>query len=252
MKIFLPDQNGLWEVCAVTSSYPRLWPEEQVPGDAEGCTDCGLHLHGSRMVWGEGNPTAPIWVLLDNPGAREDREGKSYVCGTRETLQEAVDQVGLTEKDLYVTYLLKRRPHRAYDKESVRRACLKHLERQLGEKSPQWVICLGNVAVQWFFLDLEAEVRKLRGSWHRVREVRTRVSYHPLAVRRRPNLRSRFLEDWRTGGRSRRISREIKRSPPSRRWMEGYNVGIGCAPAIYDTSIPAKIHYINNTICVWE
>ena len=92
---------------------------------------------------GKGDPTAPIWVLLDNPGAREDREGKSYVCGTRETLQEAVDQVGLTEKDLYVTYLLKRRPHRAYDKESVRRACLKHLERQLGEKSPQWVICLG-------------------------------------------------------------------------------------------------------------
>ncbi|QKI81566.1 uracil-DNA glycosylase family protein [Kroppenstedtia eburnea] len=92
------------------------------------------------------------------------------------------------------------RHFRAYDKEAARRACLKHLERQLEEKSPQWVMCLGNVAVQWFFLDPEAEVRALRGSWHTVREIGTRVSYHPLAVRRRPNLRSRFLEDWRALG----------------------------------------------------
>lgn len=30
------------------------------------------------MVWGEGNPAAPIMIILDNPGAREDREGKLF------------------------------------------------------------------------------------------------------------------------------------------------------------------------------
>ena len=122
---------------------PRVWPEDPVPKDAEGCTDCGLYFHGSRMVWGEGNPTAPILVLLDNPEARENREGEEYVCGTRETLQEAAAEVGLTDKDMYVTYLLKRRPRRAYDKTAARRACLKHLVRQLQEVSPRIVFCLG-------------------------------------------------------------------------------------------------------------
>ena len=34
------------------------------------------------MICGEGNSDAPIMIILDNPGAREDREGNPNVCGT--------------------------------------------------------------------------------------------------------------------------------------------------------------------------
>ena len=60
---------------------PHLWPEEPTPEGVENCRECGLYTHGTRMVWGEGNPNAPIMIILDNPGAREDREGNPTICG---------------------------------------------------------------------------------------------------------------------------------------------------------------------------
>lgn len=175
---------------------PYIWNEDGVPANVENCADCGLIHHRSRMIWGEGNPQAPIMILLDNPGAREDREGSSFVCGTRQTLQQAAYSVGFKEADLYVTYVLKRRPVKAYDKSLTRDICMKHLDAQLDRMSPKLIFCLGNVAVSSFFGDVEAEVKGLRQKWSSPRGYRTTVSYHPLAVRRRPNLRASFLNDW--------------------------------------------------------
>lgn len=173
-----------------------LWPEEPPPQDQLDCSECGLDKHGSRIIWGEGNPGAPILILLDNPGAREDREGNPLVCGTRQTLQKAAYEAGFCREDLYATYVLKRRPVRKYDKEKTKEICMKHLLAQLQTKQPQFIICLGNIAVQSFFQDEETNVKSLRGKMHKVRGFNTAVAYHPLAVRRRPNLWPYFLEDW--------------------------------------------------------
>jgi uracil-DNA glycosylase len=98
--------------------------------------------------------------------------------------------------DLFVTYILKRRPVRAYEKEKVRQISMMHLEQQLHQKKPDFIMCLGNVAVQSFFQNPEAEVKTFRGIWHNVQGYQTAVSYHSVAVRRRPNLWSMFLDDW--------------------------------------------------------
>ncbi|MEH7335088.1 uracil-DNA glycosylase [Neobacillus drentensis] len=180
----------------MSAFVPKLWTEEDVPAYAKECKDCGLYQHGTRMVWGEGNPKAPIMILLDNPGAREDCEGSPFVCGTRQTLQQAANEVGLTSEDLYITYILKRKPTRAYEKGTVRTICMNHLEDQLQEKKPKVVFCMGNVAVQSFFQNQEVDVKSLRGTVQQVRGIPTLVAYHPLAVRRRPNLWSYFIEDW--------------------------------------------------------
>lgn len=179
----------------MSSFCPKALFEDPTPDYLLDCKDCGLYEQGTRMVWGEGNPKAPIMIILDNPGAREDREGESFLCGTRQTLQEVANDAGLKTDDLYVTFILKRKPLRAYEKELTRQICMKHLDQQLTEKKPILLLCLGNVAVQSFFQNPEAEVKLLRGSWHDVRGIQTAVAYHPLAVRRRPNLRSLFLED---------------------------------------------------------
>jgi uracil-DNA glycosylase family 4 len=175
----------------------NLLPEDPTPLKRINCSECGLDRHGTRMVWREGNPEASIFVVLDNPGAHEDRNGNPFVCGTRETLLETVKEVGLRENDFYITYILKRRPIRKYEKETVRQICFGHLEEQLRLKKPLLVICLANVSVQSFFQDSNADVKSLRDELHDVRGYQTIVAYHPLAVRRRPNLRSAFLDDWR-------------------------------------------------------
>lgn len=180
----------------MTDFYPSLWQEDPTPNQLLTCEDCGLYEHGSRMIWGEGNSDATIMVLLDNPGERETKVDKSYVCGTRQTLQEAAHNVGLSEKDLYITYILKRRPKRAYDKEETRQICMQHLKQQLQEIQPTFVFCLGNVAVQSFFGNPEADVKGLRGKIHDIHGFKTTVAYHPLAIRRRPNLLPLFMGDW--------------------------------------------------------
>lgn len=173
-----------------------MWPEDPTPDDLISCEECGLYKHGTRMIWGEGNPDAPVLILLDNPGAREDRDGSPIVCGTRQTLQAVANQAGFTAQDLYLTFVLKRRPVRKYDKESAREVCINHLYQQLSKIEPKFVMCLGNVAVQSFFHVPDADVKALRGVVHEIHGFKTVVSYHPLAVRRRPNLFSIFLEDW--------------------------------------------------------
>lgn len=177
---------------------PICLKEDTVPAEVKDCKNCGLYTHGSRMVWGEGTPGAPLLILLDNPGAREDTSGNPYVCGTRETLQKAAFEVGLSLNDIYVTYILKRRPRKAYDKPVTRAICREHLMAQLEAYKPKLIFCLGNVAIQSFFMDEEMAAKTLRGHWEEKEGYPATGSYHPLAVRRRPNLWPYFVEDWKT------------------------------------------------------
>ncbi len=172
-------------------------PELPPPPGVEACLRCQLSAQRSRVIWAEGQPGAPVMVLLDNPGAREDTGGSPFVCGTRQALREAAHSAGLADTDLLVTWVLKCRPRRAYDKQAARAACLPYLGAQLAEHRPRVLVCLGNVAAQALLGDPEAEVKQLRGTVHTVQGQATVFGYHPLAVRRRPNLMPTLVEDLR-------------------------------------------------------
>ena len=176
---------------------PVVMPEIAAPTDAAACMRCELNKQRKRVIWGEGYPGAPLMVVLDNPVAREDTEGNPYVCGTRETLQRGLTEAGIALEEVFITYILKCRPLRAYDKPLARESCMPFLDRQLLANQPQLVLCLGNMAVQAFFDNDEKEVKSMRGELHLSRGMPTIISYHPLAVRRRPNLYRLFSEDCR-------------------------------------------------------
>lgn len=61
---------------------------------------------------------------------------------------------------------------------------------------PKLIFCMGNVVVEHFFNEQNSDVKSLRGSIHSVDEFPTAVTYHPFAIRRRPNLWKSFLTDW--------------------------------------------------------
>jgi uracil-DNA glycosylase family 4 len=179
----------------MTNFKPETLREEFPPAHAAQCQNCELAKQRKRVVWGEGNPNARIFILLDNPGLREDREGNAFVCGTRETLQYGMREAGLDIDSVYVSYLLKCRPIRAYNKPLAREACSSHLQFQLLEKKPSFMLGLGNIVVQSLFPDPEADVKSYRGRWHIFQGIPAAFSYHPLAVRRRPVLMKYFVED---------------------------------------------------------
>ncbi len=175
---------------------PGIWPEDKLPEAAAGYRECEICTEKSRVIWGEGNPGAPVVIILDNPGAREDKEGNEYVCGTRQTLQTALHRANLPPEDIYLTYILKCRPLRRYNREEVRAFSKPFLIQQIKTIGPKFMVCLGDTVVQAMFDDREAHVKNLRGLWHVVLGYPCIVSYHPLAVRRRPNLARQFMEDW--------------------------------------------------------
>lgn len=175
---------------------PAIWPEDKLPPEAKEYSKCEVCTSKSRVIWGEGNPKAPIIIILDNPGAREDREGIEYTCGTRRTLQLALIEANLPIDNVYITYLLKCRPLRRYNKEEARAFSMPYLVNQIKSIDPRYLICLGDVVVQNMFNDSEAHVKDLRGKWHYILDCPTIVSYHPLAVRRRPNLKKFFISDF--------------------------------------------------------
>ena len=171
-------------------------PEDLVPQYAQNCTKCELSAQSNRMIWGEGYPEASLLVLLDNPGAREDRAGNALVCGARQTLQQLAFQAGIALEQLYITYVVKCRPRRSYNKRRARATCLEYFFHQVKRHQPRVVFCLGNVALQALYGDATVEVKNWRGCWHDWEGIRMAVSYHPLAVRRRPNLFPYALADW--------------------------------------------------------
>lgn len=121
----------------------EIWPEDVIPHEVENCQKCSLAQQRSRIIWGEGNPNAPLFVLLDNPGAREDKFGNAFVCGTRQTLQETVYSVGLGKNDLYITYAVRCRPVKKYEKDQCRSTCIQYFEDQVRLKVPKLIFCLG-------------------------------------------------------------------------------------------------------------
>jgi DNA polymerase len=180
----------------ITPSKISLWTEDKAPENVYGCSRCELCNHKSRIIWGEGNPQGKVIIVLDNPGRREDNEGQPFVCGARQALQAAAYAAGFDQNDIYVTYILKCRPKRAYDKDTARSQCIGYFNEQLKLGSFKALFCLGDTAVKTFFGDPELTVKNTRGTWHNIRGIPTYTSYHPFAVRRRPNLYNIFLKDW--------------------------------------------------------
>lgn len=171
-------------------------PEDPVPQYAEECSCCELHTQRKRIIWGEGYPGASLIVLLDNPGAREDNRGVPFVCGTRQTLQRLALEAGITREQLYITYVVKCRPVRSYNKRAARTRCLDYFFTQVNERHPKTVFCLGNVALQTLLDDETATVKNFRRRWLVWNGIPMTASYHPLAVRRWPNLLPYAISDW--------------------------------------------------------
>lgn len=173
---------------------PNPWPELPVPATVSEAALACLSDHGSRTIWAEGSETGRIMIVLDNPGAREDRNGIPFVCGTRRTLRSALMEAGLNDQEVYVTYLLKRRPRRSYDRQQAWKAYLPLLLQQIRDQSPHHLIFMGNTVVQ-ALIGPEYDVKSLRERSLSYHDIPTIVTYHPLAARRRPQLYPLVVRD---------------------------------------------------------
>jgi DNA polymerase len=162
---------------------------------AAGCTACRLCETRRKVVFGVGSPRARLMFVGEGPGAEEDRQGLPFVGRAGELLDRMLRAIDLDREQVYIANVVKCRPPGNRDPlpDEVA-ACADFLAGQIDAVRPSVLVCLGRIAAQTLLGD-ESPVGRLRGGWHRVRGVETRVTYHPAALLRNPALRRPTWED---------------------------------------------------------
>ena len=75
--------------------------------EAAGCALCDHACHATQTVFGEGPLDAPLMVVGEQPGDREDLAGRPFIGPAGEMFDAALHDAGLTRADLYVTNAVK-------------------------------------------------------------------------------------------------------------------------------------------------
>ena len=166
------------------------------------CQGCPLYKNATQTVFGQGQQSARLVLVGEQPGNDEDRQGKPFVGPAGRLLDQALESAGIDREDAYVTNVVKhfkwvpQGKRRLHKKPSAREiaACLPWLEKEIELIKPQVLVCLGATAAQ-ALLDKEFRVSQQRG-----RVVETNLAphavatVHPSSILRQPTTDRRHKE----------------------------------------------------------
>ncbi len=164
--------------------------------DIESCGACPLRAGCSRVVPGEGNPTADIMFIGEGPGADEDRLGRPFVGRAGELLTKMIHAIGMERTDVYICNAVKCRPpeNRTPTAEEVA-ACRGFLRAQVALVRPRIIVLLGSTAGRDVLGD-DFRVTRDRGKWIEKKGVWIMPTYHPSALLRDEALKRPAWEDF--------------------------------------------------------
>ncbi len=136
------------------------------------CRGCPLYEPATQAVFGEGLARARVVFVGEQPGDKEDLEGKPFVGPAGKELDRGLDEVGIDRKDAYVTNVVKhfkfkeRGKRRIHQKPNAReeKACRPWLDAELEKLKPEVFVCLGATAAQ-ALLGRGFRITKQRGEW---------------------------------------------------------------------------------------
>jgi DNA polymerase len=123
---------------------------------ARHCQACPLWEIGTQTVFGAGPARAPLMLVGEQPGDREDREGHPFVGPAGHLLDRALSEAGIDPRSTYRTNVVKhfkwkprgkRRIHQTPSKLEVE-ACKPWLEAELARVRPEVVGILGATAAK--------------------------------------------------------------------------------------------------------
>ena len=120
------------------------------------CHGCDLWRNATQTVFGQGNAPAPLMLVGEQPGDREDLAGLPFIGPAGRVLDSALEEAGIDREAAFVTNVVKhfkwrpsgkRRLHERPNPAEVR-ACHPWLEAELSVVRPEVVVLLGATAAQ--------------------------------------------------------------------------------------------------------
>jgi uracil-DNA glycosylase family 4 len=173
----------------------RTAPLEEVRTQLGDCQRCGLGRLRRHLVFGEGNPRAPLVFVGEAPGADEDAQGRPFVGRAGQLLTKIIEAMGLKRERVYICNILKCRPPGNRNPQSDEiAACEPFLIRQLEAIRPQVICALGTFAAH-ALLASEAPISVLRGRFHSYQGIDLMPTYHPAYLLRNPEAKKLVWAD---------------------------------------------------------
>ena len=156
-----------------------------------GCTKCRLCETRTHTVFGEGDVDAKIFFIGEGPGENEDQTGRPFVGRAGDLLNNMIVGMGLKREQVFIVNIVKCRPpgNRVPAPDEVA-TCTPYLERQLEIIRPRAIVTLGLPATQ-YMLQTKTSMGRLRGQWHKWRDIKLMPTYHPAYVLRNPTYETR-------------------------------------------------------------
>jgi uracil-DNA glycosylase len=203
------------KVAAVRKAAPKVsvpdvvLPTIQPPNDSllkiiedlGDCHRCRLSETRNKIVFGSGNPQARLVFVGEGPGADEDAQGLPFVGRAGQLLTQMIDNTALkegipvTRADVYICNVVKcRPPENRTPQPDEMEICGEFLFRQLMAIQPKAICALGSTAAKAVLATKEG-VTKLRGKWHKWRDIPVIVTFHPSYLLR-PYNQDAKREAW--------------------------------------------------------
>jgi uracil-DNA glycosylase len=159
---------------------------EEAREAARHCKACHLWQAATQTVFGEGPVPAPLMLIGEQPGDKEDIAGKPFVGPAGAKLNKALEDAGIPRREVYVTNAVKhfkyvpRGPIRLHQKPVTVeiKACRQWLERELEFVQPKVAVAMGATAAQSLFGKL-MPVNKNRGRLFDLDNARGLITIHP-------------------------------------------------------------------------
>ncbi len=194
-ELYAPSKAERGAGAPVAEAKERRRQLEALAVEASTCVRCQLAQRRNKVVFGSGDPNADLMFIGEGPGAEEDRQGLPFVGRAGELLTKIIEAIDLSRDQVYIANVVKCRPPGNRDPEASEvTACRGFLESQIDLVAPRVIVALGRVAAQCL-LGTDWPLGRLRGTWHEVRGVATRVTYHPAALLRNASFKRPTWDD---------------------------------------------------------
>ena len=151
------------------------------------CTRCKLSGTRTSIVFGVGDPDAPLMFVGEAPGEQEDKRGEPFVGPAGELLDKMIEAMGWTRESVYINNILMCRPpgNRNPQPDEVE-SCKPFLEARIRAIAPRIIVALGRPAANTL-LGTDAPISSLRGRFHDRRGVQVMPTFHPAYLLREPD-----------------------------------------------------------------
>ena len=163
------------------------------------CQRCKLARDRVQLVFGQGDPEAPLMFVGEGPGRDEDLAGEPFVGAAGALLTRMIQAMGLSRETVYIANVVKCRPPENRDPEPDEvETCLPFLLAQIEAVAPAVIVTLGRHAAQ-SLLRTSEPITRMRGSWRSVtvagREIRVMPTFHPAYLLRNADAKRPAWED---------------------------------------------------------